>query len=90
MDMNPWILDLVTMILLGVSGLSLIRVVIGPTVEDRMIGLNLLLPQVSAILVLVATRVDRPVYLDVALVYVILSFIGILALARYLEREDEE
>jgi len=90
MDVNPWILDLVSMILLGISGLSLIRVAIGPTVEDRMIGLNLLLPQVSAILVLVATRVDRPVYLDVALVYAILSFIGILALARYLEREDEE
>ena len=90
MDVNPWTLDLVIMILLGVSGLSLIRVAIGPTVEDRMIGLNLLLPQVSAILVLVATRVDRAVYLDVALVYAILSFIGILALARYLEREDEE
>ena len=68
--------------LLGVTVLSLVRVVIGPEPEDRMIGLNLTASQVLAILVLSALRLDRAIFLDVALVYAILGFIGILAIAR--------
>ena len=68
--------------LLGVTVLSLVRVVIGPEPEDRMIGLNLTASQVLAILVLTALRLDRAIFLDVALVYAILGFVGILAIAR--------
>jgi len=35
-------------------------------------------------LVIIAVKFDRSIYLDVALVYAILGFIGILAIARYL------
>ena len=68
---------------LGSSALGIVRVLIGPTVADRMTGLNLVSAQVLAILVLVAVREGRSNYLDVALVYDIFGFIGILAMARY-------
>ncbi|MBE0478318.1 pH regulation protein F [Candidatus Aerophobetes bacterium] len=91
MDIRVLTLDIVIFILMGISVLSMVRVVIGPTSEDRMIGLNLVLAQISAILVLIAVKYNRSIYLDVALVYAILGFIGILAIARHAaSREDKE
>lgn len=68
---------------LGSSVLGVVRVIIGPTVADRMTGLNMVSAQILAILVLYAVREGRTNYLDVALVYDIFGFIGILAMARY-------
>lgn len=81
-------LELTIYALLGITALSLVRVVIGPEPEDRMIGLNLAASQVLAILVLMAERIGRWIYLDVALVYAILGFLGILAVARALLRQE--
>jgi multicomponent Na+:H+ antiporter subunit F len=80
------ILDLAVYALLGITALSSIRVIIGPTPEDRLIGLNLAASQVLAILVLLAVRQNQAVYLDVALVYAILGYIGVLAIARQEEK----
>lgn len=62
---------------------SMVRVVTGPTVADRMIGLNLVAAQTLGLLVLISVNMQRVVYLDVALVYDIFGFLGILVLARY-------
>lgn len=89
MDITESILNIVTLILFGISAVSLVRVVAGPSFEDRMIGLNLVLSQVSAILVLLAVKYKRAIYLDVALVYAILGFIGTLAIARYFGKKGD-
>jgi multicomponent Na+:H+ antiporter subunit F len=68
---------------LGSCVFSMVRVVIGPTTADRMTALNLVAAQILALLVLVAVREGRSSYLDVALVYDIFGFIGLLAMARY-------
>lgn len=62
---------------------SMVRVVIGPTVADRMIGLNMVAAQTLALLVTISVSMERSVYLDVALVYDIFGFLGILVMARY-------
>lgn len=76
------LLDGTVYALLGITALSMVRVIIGPEPEDRMIGLNLAASQVLAVLVVMAVRIERPLYLDVALVYAILGFLGVLAVAR--------
>jgi multicomponent Na+:H+ antiporter subunit F len=68
---------------LGTVAVGMIRVVIGPTVVDRMIGLNLVAAQVLAILVLLAVKRDLSVYLDVALVYDIFGFVGMMAITKH-------
>jgi multicomponent Na+:H+ antiporter subunit F len=68
---------------LGSTVVSIVRVLAGPTTADRMTGLNLVSAQILALLVLYAVREGRSNYLDVALVYDIFGFIGILAMARY-------
>ena len=75
--------NLTVYIVLGSSVLSLIRVVIGPTSADRLIGLNIVAAQILAILVLIAVKEGLHVYLDVALVYDIFGFVGLLAITRY-------
>ncbi len=62
---------------------SMVRVVIGPTVADRMIGLNLVAAQTLALLVLISVSMQRTILLDVALVYDIFGFVGILVMTRY-------
>lgn len=84
MDLSIPVLDVVIFVLMGISVMSMVRVIIGPTPEDRLIGLNLVVAQVAGILVVIAVKFDRSIYLDVALVYAILGFIGILAIAKYL------
>lgn len=84
MDLSILVLDVVIFVLMGISVMSMVRVIIGPTPEDRLIGLNLVVAQVAGIMVVIAVKFDRSIYLDVALVYAILGFIGILAIAKYL------
>ncbi len=56
------------------------------TTVDRMIGLNLVSAQVLAMLVLLAVKEQLAMYLDVALVYAIFGFVGMLAITRYFGR----
>jgi len=62
---------------------SMVRVVRGPTVADRMIGLNMVAAQTLALLVMISVSMERVIYLDVALVYDIFGFVGILVMTRY-------
>ncbi|WP_319558939.1 monovalent cation/H+ antiporter complex subunit F [Marispirochaeta sp.] len=76
--------------LVASSVISMVRVVIGPTVADRMIGLNLVASQILVLLVLVSVALERSIYLDVALVYDIFGFIGILLMTRYFSGKKGE
>ena len=73
---------------LASSVVGMVRVLIGPTVVDRMIGLNIVASQILVLLVLVAVVEARSVYLDVALVYDIFGFVGILAITRYVHSKE--
>lgn len=66
--------------------LALVRLAKGPTLADRVVALDLLgTLGISVVAVLaLATRVS--VYLDVAIVLALLSFLGTVAFAAYLER----
>ncbi|MBD3305022.1 pH regulation protein F [candidate division KSB3 bacterium] len=72
----------------GTTMLSMIRIIIGPSPVDRLIGLNLVAAQVLAILVLIAVKENLTVYLDVALVYDIFGFVGMLAITKYCGRKE--
>lgn len=61
------------------------RFVLGPSVADRTVALDTLTIISTSLIVFIALYTGRVIYLDVALVYAILSFIGVIAIARYLE-----
>ena len=65
---------------------GIIRLVIGPHTVDRVVAIDLLTIVTIALIALLAHQGGRFIYLDVALVYGLLSFLGVLAVARYLEK----
>ncbi len=66
--------------------LCLLRMLKGPTASDRAVAVDTACTITTALLVILALLFDRYVYLDVSLVYAILTFVGIIAIARFLER----
>jgi len=66
--------------------LCIIRMVKGPTAADRAIAMDTATTVSVALLVLLGFVFNRYIYLDVALVYSIISFVGLIAIARYLEK----
>ncbi len=66
--------------------LGLYRLLAGPCTVTRAIALDVLTLITIPLMVAVAVTTGRAIYVDVALVYAILSFLGVLALARYLEK----
>jgi multicomponent Na+:H+ antiporter subunit F len=75
----------VTLISIG-SFLSFLRFVKGPTAADRAIALDTLSVIGIAGLVLLGYVFKRYIYVDLALVYAVLGFIGIIVIARYIEK----
>ena len=79
--------ELIFIFIIGVGIiLCIIRMIIGPTAADRAIAMDTATTVAVALLVLLGFVFDRYVYLDVALVYSIISFVGLIAIARYLEK----
>lgn len=65
--------------------LCLLRMMKGPTAPDRAVALDTSVTVTTALLVLIGLLLKRRIYLDVSLVYAVLTFIGTVAIARYLE-----
>jgi len=67
--------------------LSLYRGLVGPTVLDRLIGVNAIGSKTVVLLVLIGLiygRVDM--FVDIALAYAMLNFIAVLAASRYFQK----
>jgi multicomponent Na+:H+ antiporter subunit F len=65
---------------------SVLRLVIGRTAIDRVVAIDMLTVVTISLVTLYAHISGRFVYIDVALVYGLLSFLAVLAIARFLER----
>ena len=77
----------VAAVLIGLAiVLAVIRLVIGRTVVDRIVALDMLTVISLSLIALYAHVSGRFIYLDVALVYGLLSFLAVLAIARFLEK----
>lgn len=66
--------------------LAFYRVVAGPSAADRSVGLDGMTIIAISFIAFLAVIADRLIYIDVALVYGLVSFLGVVAVARYLER----
>ena len=66
------------------------RLAAGPTVFDRLLGVSGLGTKTTLVLLLVGLVYGRlDMFVDISIAYALLSFVGSLAAARYLERSGE-
>lgn len=66
--------------------LALYRFFSGPSAADRVVAFDVLTIVSITLIALIAYAEGRGIYLDVALVYALLSFLGVIVVARYLEK----
>ena len=79
------LLSIVSFILIFIGLFASYRLFIGPTVYDRLISLNVVGVIVTIVLVLMSIETSLGLYLDVAISFVMLQFVGTIAFAKYLE-----
>ena len=72
-------------IFLGIL-MGVLRLILGRTIVDRIVAVDMLTVMSISLIAIYAHVAERFIYLDVALVYGVLSFLAVLAVARYLER----
>jgi multicomponent Na+:H+ antiporter subunit F len=68
--------------------LALVRAFLGPTVYDRILSVNTLGTKTVLLLGLWGFLTGRPEFLDIALVYALINFIGTVAVLKYFEYGD--
>ena len=68
--------------------LAMIRALLGPTLYDRVLALNTLGTKTVLLIAVLGFLVGRPEFLDLAMVYALINFIGTSAVLKYFEVGD--
>lgn len=68
--------------ILVTMGLALARAVAGPTLYDRVLAVNVVGTKTTLLLAVLGFLSGRPDFLDVALTYALINFIGVIAFLR--------
>lgn len=69
--------------LIVTMSLALIRALKGPSLYDRVLAVNMMGTKTVLLLSVVAYIVDRPDYIDLALAYALINFIGVFAVLEF-------
>ncbi len=72
-----------TLALLVTMAMALLRAFIGPTVYDRLLAVNMFGTKTVLLIAVLGFLSGRPEFLDIALVYVLINFIGTVAVLKF-------
>ena len=68
---------------LVIMAMALARALMGPSVFDRILAVNLFGTLTVVLIALLGFMIDRPEFLDISLVYALINFIGTIAVTKY-------
>lgn len=71
--------------ILVVMAMALLRAMSAPTVYDRILGVNMFGTKTVLFIAAVGFFMGRPDFLDIAIVYALINFIGMVAVLRFFE-----
>jgi multicomponent Na+:H+ antiporter subunit F len=72
--------------ILVTMGLALTRALLGPTDYDRVLAVNMFSTKTVLLVSIVAFLSGRPEFLDLALAYALINFVGVLAVLEYFQK----
>ena len=84
-----WFWILTTSLLSLAMIFTIIRLLIGPTVSDRIVALDLLAAILMVAFMQVGIQFKQPYYLSVALAIAVIVFLATVALAKYMEETED-
>lgn len=70
--------------------LAFVRVLRGPSLPDRVMALDMIGLMAVSVIVLTAIASDEPVLMDAAIALALISFLGTLAFARFIEQRERD
>ncbi len=79
-------IEIITIMLLLAMFLSMIRLLKGPNLSDRVIAFDVISVMAVSLLVILSIYFKRSIYLDVALVFGLIGFLGTTIFGRYIEK----
>ena len=68
--------------------MAVIRGLLGPSVYDRVLAMNMFGTKTVLLVAVVAMVMDRPDFLDLALAYALINFIGVLAILQFAQNRQ--
>lgn len=74
--------------ILVTMSLALTRALLGPTVYDRVLAVNMFGTKTVLIIAVLGFLTGRPDFLDLALLYALINFVGTLAVLKFFEYGD--
>ena len=74
--------------ILATMAMALARALLGPTVYDRILAVNMFGTKTVLLIAVVGFLSGRPDFLDLSLVYALINFIGILAVLKFFHYRD--
>ncbi|MGB5511691.1 MAG: monovalent cation/H+ antiporter complex subunit F [Woeseiaceae bacterium] len=78
----------VTIAILITMALALVRALLGPSIYDRLLAANMFGTKTVLLLSVVAFLYGRPDFLDLALVYALINFIGVIAVLEFIRDRE--
>ncbi|MDY6788285.1 MAG: monovalent cation/H+ antiporter complex subunit F [candidate division WOR-3 bacterium] len=70
--------------------LTLIRFFSGPTLYDRIAAIDVMTLITLVFIIILSLYYRNSIYMDAAIVYAVLSFIGVVAFARFMEKKNDK
>ncbi|MFC1660416.1 monovalent cation/H+ antiporter complex subunit F [Gemmatimonadota bacterium] len=74
--------------ILATMSLAMARALLGPTVYDRVLAVNMFGTKTVLIIAVLGFLTGRPDFLDLALLYALINFVGTLAVLKFFEYGD--
>jgi multicomponent Na+:H+ antiporter subunit F len=71
--------------ILVAMSMAIVRALLGPTIYDRILAINLFGTKTVMLITLIAALAGRADYLDIALVYAMINFIAMIAVLKFFE-----
>ena len=69
--------------ILVTMALALVRALLGPSVFDRILALNMVGTKTTLLIAVLGFLTGRPDFLDIALIYALINFIGMIAVLKF-------
>jgi len=89
--MESTLLNIVLLIsfalLLSALGISLLRLIKGPTISDRIVAMDLIASITMGIILVYSVLIKESMYFDIVIILSLVSFISTVAISTYLNRK---
>ena len=82
-------LTVTALALLGVMVMALARALLGPTIYDRILAVNVFGTKTVLLIAVAGFLFGRPDFLDIALIYALINFISVIGVLRYFEYSQQ-